>query len=102
MSKFISGWHKLLSRADMDLTTLSEIDLWTYNTPSVFFGIKNIDHSKNMYEVIRENAIPNNFCNDGITFFNENFSIESSTIVNNVINGLNNNFIFWKRGCFYT
>jgi hypothetical protein len=76
------------------MNTSSEIDLWTYNTPSMFFGRKNIDHSKNMYEVIRENAIPNNFFNDGITFFNENFSIESSTIVNKVINGLNNNFIF--------
>lgn len=40
MSKFISRWHKLLSRADMDLTTLSEIDLGFYRLAQEA-GIKN-------------------------------------------------------------
>jgi hypothetical protein len=69
--------------------TTANITTWTLKIPGITFGRTHVDHSKGLDDVIAEDFPKMHYFTDGITFNSDNdvhtFSIESSTIVEKVI-----------------
>jgi len=73
----------------INFNTTANIMNWTLKIPGITFGRTYIDHLKGLDHAIAEDFPKMEYFTDGITFFKDNgtvkFSIESSTILNKVI-----------------